>query len=229
MGTFERLSVVVIGVILVMILVVAVATWSEDPTEPTGTPEARTDDLEPDPTPRDRDDPDPWLNPDPSPDPTPDPTPDPEPEPTPQPSPDPLPPGPEPIPGPRPAAARIHVVQPGESGGLIAQKYYPSAKFWPQLRRHNGLESDLIAVGQELEIPTPEELGFGNRQTPAPRRGGGPKPGATWKVQKGEDLPTIAKLAYGDSGRWPDIWIANRTSIDTPDDLPEGTLLTLPE
>lgn len=218
MGTFERLSVVVIGVILVMILVVAVATWSGDPAEPERPPEAakeeppRPDVVDPDP--------EPWV-PEPF-------FPDPEPTPRPEPTPQPEPPAPEPTPGPAPAIAHVHTVQPGETGGQIAETYLGSQKHWPRLRAHNGLESDVIAVGQQLEIPSLEELGIGNRRTPTRVPGSGPKPGEPWKVTKGQDLPTIAKLAYGSADRWPDIWIANREHIETPDDLPEGTLLTLP-
>lgn len=224
MGTFERLSVVVIGVILVMILVVAVATWQEDPAEPgAGDPQARLDRLDP-PAPEPQ--PEPPL---PTPDPFPLPDPDPDPLP-PLPQPDPAP-APEPEPTPGPAVARLHVVKAGESLGVIAAKYYPSSKYWKQLQRWNKLESERIAVGQELEIPSLEELGIGNLQKQGTVVLGSddrPAPGGTWLVRKGQDLPTIAKLAYDDPARWPDIWIANRDKVKTPDELEEGVVLNLP-
>ena len=46
----------------------------------------------------------------------------------------------------------------------------------------------------------------------------------------GEDLPSIAKRAYDNVERWPDIWITNRAQVPDPKGaLPEGTVLQLPD
>ncbi len=227
MGTFERLSVVVIGVILVMILVVAVVTWTEEP-QPgcaPGTvaelPNAPGADVGQDPLPP-RDEPQ---------------APDPLPKVDPLPPVD--PPKPAPIektetPAPAPAAAKVHVVAAGETLSEISQKYYPSSKFWRQLMTFNGLESESIHTGQKIKIPSLHDLGIENDQTKvAPTEvaktpsADAPKPGATYTVRHGDDLMKIAKQVYKDVTRWPDIWIANREKLPTPD-VSEGMVLALP-
>ncbi len=231
MGTFERLSVVVIGVILVMILIVAVVTWTEEPTAAVN--QARQDGnggrLDPGPGPHSLVDPLP-----PSPQPKVDPEPGPAPAPGPAPEPDPTPkpdPAPGPTPGPKPL--KVHVVEPGETPGGISRKYYDTTKYWPQLLAFNHIEGELIRVGEEIQIPSLADLGIENlRDKPIqqPDDGTKPEPGAKWTVRKGQqDLPTIAQLAYGTTERWTDIWLANRETVPDPEKVEAGTVLALPK
>lgn len=231
MGTFERLSVLVIGVILVMILVVAVVTWTDDPV-PCVIEKAELD--EPAEKPIVGEQPiriarpeDPLVDPAPPPDPVPAPVPTPEPAPKPAPE-------PKQVEQPGLPTPRIHIVQKGESLIGIARLYYPSPKFFPEIMRANGLETPLIRPGQELTIPPAGVLGLENEpdkihNQPSVPLQATPVPGQPYAVRRGEDLPAIAKGAYNDVERWPEIWIANRRTIPDPKaKLKEGTVLQIP-
>jgi nucleoid-associated protein YgaU len=51
---------------------------------------------------------------------------------------------------------------------------------------------------------------------------------AIYTVQKGESLSTIAQTFYGDSGRWQDLFEANRADIENPDVVEPGTVILIP-
>jgi nucleoid-associated protein YgaU len=56
-----------------------------------------------------------------------------------------------------------------------------------------------------------------------------PKPaGRTYVVRAGDTLRSIALRAYGNEGRWREIYRVNRASIRDPDVLVVGTRLTIP-
>ena len=215
MGTFERLSVLVIGVILVMILVVALVTWTDDPA-PCSIDTAEQDLDVPEPLPL------------PVPDPAPAPAPLPEVAPSPPPAPEPA------VVEPAVVEPRIHVVNKGETLILIARRYYKHDKFYREIMRANDLETPLIRPGQALRIPPSESLGLHNepdklKHQPELPPSVGPVPGASYTVRPGEDLPTIAKRAYDDMERWIDIWYANRAALPDPKVRPEaGTVLRIP-
>lgn len=232
MGTFERLSVLVIGVILVMILVVAVVTWTDDPA-PCTLEEAELDTPVPEPLVDPLPQPivfvpDPQVDPDPQP-----PVEQPAPKPGLQAHPAPRPP-PKPTEEPARPEPRVHVVQAGETLISIARSIYGPEKRYVEIMRANGLETPLIRPGQKLIIP-PEEV-FGVINEPgklhhqpdvAPRVG--PVPGQPYTVRSGEDLPGIAKHAYDDVERWIEIWIANRQTLPDPKvTLKAGTVLQIP-
>jgi nucleoid-associated protein YgaU len=48
-------------------------------------------------------------------------------------------------------------------------------------------------------------------------------------VQEGDTLYTLALHYYGDGDRFVDLYRANRHVIQTPDRLPAGTVLTIPD
>ena len=52
--------------------------------------------------------------------------------------------------------------------------------------------------------------------------------GQTYTVQSGDTLSKLSKQFYGDSGKYMDIFYANRDKIEDPDKLQVGTELTIP-
>ncbi len=238
MGTFERLSVLVIGVILVMILVVAVVTWTDDPIPctletaelDTPVPGPRVDPL-PEPigivsNPGAKPNVEPWVEP-PAPSPSPPPQPGPEAKPA-------SPPAPKSTDQPTRPEPRVHVVQKGESLISIARAIYGPEKRYVEIMRANGLETPLIHPGQKLIIPPEEVFGVVNEpgklhHQPEVPPTVGPVPGQPYTVRSGEDLPAIAKYAYDDVERWIEIWIANRQALPDPKvKLKAGTVLRIP-
>lgn len=57
---------------------------------------------------------------------------------------------------------------------------------------------------------------------------GSPPLGHGYTVQPGDSLSKIAKKIYGESGRWKEIWEANRAKIPNPDLIHPGLELQLP-
>jgi nucleoid-associated protein YgaU len=51
---------------------------------------------------------------------------------------------------------------------------------------------------------------------------------STYVVRKGDTLSGIAKHHYGDAGKWPKIFEANRDQIDDPDLIHPGQKLRIP-
>ena len=56
----------------------------------------------------------------------------------------------------------------------------------------------------------------------------GGTPPRTYTVQPGDTLSGIAQAQLGDAGRWPEIFVLNRSSIRHPDRIFPGQVLTLP-
>lgn len=76
------------------------------------------------------------------------------------PTPEPGTPSPEPSPGPTPnpePGTITYTVQPGDSLWLIAQKYHTTVD---AIKRLNGLSSDLLNIGQVLQIPASQASGY---------------------------------------------------------------------
>jgi nucleoid-associated protein YgaU len=71
--------------------------------------------------------------------------------------------------------------------------------------------------------PEPEP----DRKTPAPQPQA-PMPG-TYTVQSGDTLSKIARTVYGDTGRWKDIYTANRDKMENENDLRPGQIITIPD
>jgi nucleoid-associated protein YgaU len=243
MGSFEKLSVLVIGVIVAMILVVAFYTWMDKPEEePSASSTIATAPPAEDPAPP------------PPPDslvgfPTPGeslPLPSgaypvgpeiaapvgPAPESAPAPE---AAPAPEPAPVPPAPAFKTHKVRSGETLGSISKQYFDTTSKWQVIAAANpGLDPMRMRAGTEIKIPVdgtapaPEVATAPAAETPA---GGGsaPAPGSTYKVRRGETLETIAKKVYGSKTRWPDIWIANLAKLEDPSDIMEGMTILLPQ
>lgn len=50
----------------------------------------------------------------------------------------------------------------------------------------------------------------------------------TYVVKSGDSLSKIAKHVYGDASRWPEIFEANKDTINDPDRIHPGQTLRLP-
>jgi len=50
----------------------------------------------------------------------------------------------------------------------------------------------------------------------------------TYVVQSGDSLSKIAKQVYGDAGRWPEIFEANKDQIEDPNLIHPGQELRIP-
>ena len=50
----------------------------------------------------------------------------------------------------------------------------------------------------------------------------------TYTVQPGDTLSGIAQQQLGNAGRWPEIFVLNRSIIQHPDRISPGQVLTLP-
>lgn len=50
----------------------------------------------------------------------------------------------------------------------------------------------------------------------------------TYAVQSGDSLSAIAQSVYGDAGRWPEIFEANKDQISNPNLIHPGQELRIP-
>jgi len=123
-----------------------------------------------------------------------------------------------------------HSVNQGESLWDIAEQYYLSGYNWVDIAEENNLSSpDLLAVGQELNIPDVEKKEMTVTQLPDTGVAEDMKiEGGTYTVKEGDSLSKIALRAYGDMFEWPKIWGANRESIDNPNVIEPGMELEIP-
>ena len=76
-------------------------------------------------------------------------------------------------------------------------------------------------------------VGASSSPAGSPASGGSSAAGSTplghgYTVQPGDSLSKIAKKIYGESGRWKEIWEANRAKIPNPDLIHPGLELQLP-
>lgn len=76
------------------------------------------------------------------------------------------------------------------------------------------------------------EIGSGAAATGAAAPGGAPTGGAgarTYTVKKGDTLSEIAQRELGAASRWKEIFEANRGTLNDPDRIMPGQVLTLPK
>ncbi len=238
MGNFEKLSVLVIVVIIVMILVVAISALTSNPDDDMDTsaslnqagPFVNAEDSFDTPS-------KPYMELDDHPaDPLDKPITDPLP-PEHIPGPDPLPEEIEtPVPAPEevaPQQERSHTVASGETLGEISEKLLGSYRRYPEIIALNpGLRPEALRAGTVIKIP-PMKGGSGGAAVPpsnnASSGGGAPAvPGSDYVIQQGDSLKRIAKRAYSNFEKWPDIWAANFNLIQDPNNLPVGTRIRLP-
>ena len=244
MGNFEKLSVLVIGVIIVMILVVALYTWTDDPAAEehaaVGGGSGLIAQHPRDPAPRDpaAQPEDPW---------------DYGVEPAPPQAPQtpktvevvtdrPDEPGAkaeekvddvavkpvvdEPLGQP---AERTYAVKEGDTLGGIALHEMGSTKYWKVLQERNDVDPMKLRPGMTLIIPAIAGTAIAPNKSAASVAAGGPaKPGASYTVRKGDTIQKISQSAYRTIERWTDIWFANMERISDPRELRPGMTLDIP-
>ena len=87
---------------------------------------------------------------------------------------------------------------------------------------------------QSTEAAAPAKPDFGNvaggvQSTERINEGGGGGTGErTYTVARGDTLSHIAKAFYGNAGKWPAIFAANRDQLDDPDRIHPGQVLRIP-
>ena len=248
MGNFEKLSVLVIGVIIVMILVVAIHTWTSDPATPSGPGEGTElsaigqapdgtgptgplpgvllgEDTAPviDPHAVDPWDPDyeeGLMTDGTSPDAD---APEGDVEAAVEEEPD----APE-TPAVVESAQRTITVKSGDTLGHISLRAYGTTKHWKKIAEANNVSPKNIRPNMVLVIP--EVAGTSSDGDAGGTLSGGARPasGSAYKVRRGDTIQSIAKAAYGSIDRWPDIWFENMERISDPEDLATGIEISIP-
>jgi LysM repeat protein len=99
-----------------------------------------------------------------------------------------------------------YAVQKGDTLRTIAQRFYNDGNQWEVIYNANkrviGSNPNVLRVGEVLTIPVLT-----------------PMPGATYIVQKGDSLSSIAQRAYGDGNQWTLIYKANQQLIGNDPNL----------
>lgn len=117
--------------------------------------------------------------------------------------------------------------------GLISQKFFGTTKYWPQIAERNGLVPERLRVGKKIFIPVIDDMQMSKPSGSAAAKDvasvGGATPGARYTVRGGETIQQISRSAYGTIERWVDIYVANLETLDNPSVLSAGTVLRLPE
>ncbi len=246
MGNFEKLSVLVIGVIIVMILVVALYTWTDDPAGGekadivSGTGSGLVADVPKSRTGEGRDPWKDWATPR-----------------TPKTvevvmeRPD--------VPGPKTgekvqdavdelgtakpeigkpglgepleqSGERTYTVKPSDTLGGIALSEMGSTKYWKALQERNDVDPMKLRPDTTLIIPVIDGSAVApNKPSTVAVGGGTAKAGATYTVRNGDTIQKISRSAYRTIERWTDIWFANIERIPDPRNLLEGMTLEIPK
>lgn len=69
----------------------------------------------------------------------------------------------------------------------------------------------------------------GADSVPADQGGAGSIGARSYTIEKGDTLSAIAKRVYGKASYWQQIFDANRDTLDNPDRIFPGQVITLPE
>ncbi len=145
-------------------------------------------------------------------------------------------------------AAKVHVVEAGETLDRISLKYYGTRHKWNEILDANkSVLSDprKLHAGMKLTIPplkAAPAVGLADSSAPAPALSAtapapaAPAPAAapktaaarTYTVQKGDTLFRIAKKVYNDGAKWKDIQAANPDKTRDQRSLHAGVVLVIP-
>jgi nucleoid-associated protein YgaU len=127
---------------------------------------------------------------------------------------------------------RKHLVQPGESFALIAQKYFGSQKYMWYVIQANPQVKDpsKLSVGQTLRIPpAPPSTASPSQQPRATGREKRAVAQRTYVVEAGDSFYDIAQRLMGDGTRWPELYELNKDQVGLdPSDLRVGQVLKIP-
>ncbi len=125
----------------------------------------------------------------------------------------------------------VHVVDKGESLGIISKRFYGTANYADEIARFNNLSNpNRVKVGTRLVLP--KKFAGETATSTVARAQASPtmlaKRNKTVEVREGETLSDIAKRELGDGNKWRALWLANKNVIPNPDRLSPGTVLQLP-
>jgi nucleoid-associated protein YgaU len=123
-------------------------------------------------------------------------------------------------------SAKEHVVVKGETLWSIAEDSFGSGYNWVDITVANGLNSNIIEVGQKLVIPDVSPKQPTSTIKVAAVVKVTPISSNTYTVVKGDCLWKIAVNAYGDGFRWVEIAKVNK--LVNPGLIHPGNVLTLP-
>ncbi|MFH1971300.1 MAG: LysM peptidoglycan-binding domain-containing protein [Patescibacteria group bacterium] len=121
---------------------------------------------------------------------------------------------------------KTYTVSSGDNLWEIAENAYGSGYNWVDIAKENDLKSpDLLNEGQELSIPDVEPklatvTSIMDESSPDKISG------ATYEVQKGDNLWDISVRAYGDGFKW--VELAKVNNLSNPDLIFSGNILVLP-
>ena len=124
-----------------------------------------------------------------------------------------------------------YTIQPGDTLGHIAQRFYGRSVYYPAIVDQNpGIDPLRSQVGQEIRLPRRGTRGIpAASPTPTAARRETPVPDTrTITVQEGDSLYAIARREYGDGEQWPRIHRANADVLDDPSRLRVGMTLVIP-
>ena len=141
--------------------------------------------------------------------------------------------------GARPSPVATHVVQPGDSLGKIARRYYgtgsvATVKAIFEANRNVLKSRDTVVIGNTLRLPllngVPPDPTAAEASALAKSPGDDTtQPDFRWhKVQKGEMLGTIAQRLLGSSKRWKEIMALNQDICPNPRRLQAGMEIRIP-
>jgi nucleoid-associated protein YgaU len=128
-----------------------------------------------------------------------------------------------------PPAPRTVTVKQGDTLGHISLRVYDTTRYWKRIAEANdNIAPEALRPGMVLVIPDiPEAHKAGG--TPAGPQAAGPAiQGASYTVRSGDTIQRIAQAAYGSIERWPDVWVENLEVIPDPKRLPVGTQIRIP-
>jgi nucleoid-associated protein YgaU len=94
---------------------------------------------------------------------------------------------------------------------------------WGAIKAIDPSYADLTAdISIDPSLPVPKQASAAPASAPAaaPR---------TYEVKSGDSLSKIAKQFYGDAGKYPKIFEANRDQLSDPDKIKPGQKLKIPE
>jgi len=132
---------------------------------------------------------------------------------------------PEPIAVKTDSQEKIHTVQRGENLWKIAELYFNSGYNWVDIAEKNNLRNPgVIEPDQKLSIP---EVSAKILTVAADKKEEAEAiSGATYTVQKGDNLWEIAVRAYGDGYKW--VEISEENELSNPGLIHSGNILSLP-
>ena len=122
-----------------------------------------------------------------------------------------------------------HIVSKGENLWKIAEKYFQSGYKWVDIAQENSIAKPyILEVGQKLSIPdisaSKQTVEKETKKSEDSQRTS--ISGATYTVEKGDSLWTIALRACADGYKWGDI--AKENKLSNPNLIHPGNKLSLP-